>query len=186
MTASTTEIDYTGITCIPPHDGTLRYVLKKEGKNPLFVIGLNTSTADENNYDTTVLNAMKIAVAKGFDGFVMFNLYPLRATDPAELPKTDDQKLLDKNVAAIQKELGSVANPTILAAWGTLIEERQYLGECLRKIVQLPTAQAAKWQHFGDLTKEGHPRHLSRIWASTDGDSELSKFDIEKYVKSLK
>jgi len=46
-----TTIDYTGITCIPPNDKKLRYVLKKEGNNPLFIIGLNTSTADENKPD---------------------------------------------------------------------------------------------------------------------------------------
>ena len=186
MTASTTEIDYTGMTCIPPNDGTLRYVLKKEGKNTLFVIGLNTSTADENNYDTTVLNAMKIATAKGFDGFVMFNLYPLRATDPTELPPTDNQKLVDQNVAAIQTELANVANPTILAAWGTNIETREYLGECLRKIVQLPAAKSAEWKHFGELTKEGHPWHLSRIWTHVQGDAELSNFDVVKYIETLK
>ena len=99
---------------------------------------------------------------------------------------TDEQGLVEKNVAAIQKELANVAKPTILAAWGTLIEKKEYLRECLRKIVQLPAAQSAEWKHFGDLTKEGHPWHLSRIWTHVQGDSELSKFDIEKYVKSLK
>ncbi len=178
----TTKIDYSGMICIPSKE-KIRFVLKKKGNNPLFVIGLNSSTADENKPDRTVRKAMTIAEShEGTDGFVMFNLYPLRETVPSKLPPTDVQKLLDRNIAAIQKELGNVSNPTILAAWGTNIEERKYLAESLRKIVQLPAAQGAKWFHFGDLTQAGHPRHL--LYVPTD--SELSKFDVEKYVKNLK
>ena len=177
-----TEIDYTGITCIPPKDTALRYVLKKAGKNPLFVIGLNTSTADENEPDPTIRNAMKIAASNGYDGFVMFNLYPLRATEPKDLPMTDEQGLVEKNVAAIQQELGGVAKPVILAAWGTLIEKREYLCECLRKIVRLPAAREAVWKHVGELTKDGHSRHPLYV----KSDSELSNFDMEKYIETLK
>jgi hypothetical protein len=129
---------------------------------------------------------MEIATSKGFDGFVMFNLYPLREPKPMHLPITDDQQLVEQNIIAIQNELCKVAKPTILAAWGMVIEYRKYLGECLQKIVRLPVAQEAIWYHFGELTKDGHPRHLSRIWAEVKGDAELSKFDIEKYIESLK
>lgn len=180
----TIKIDYTGVICIPetPKYERIRFVLKKKGSNPLFVIGLNSSTADEYDYDPTVGKAMRIAAAKKFDGFVMLNLYPLRKTEPQNLPKTDEKKLVEKNVAEIQKELVKFSNPTILAAWGANIEKREYLRECLRKIVQLPAAQGATWQHFGDLTKAGHPRHLLYV----PGDSKLLTFDIEKYVKKLK
>jgi hypothetical protein len=179
---TTATIDYTGITCIPPKDDTLRYVLKKAGNKTLYVIGLNTSTADESEPDPTVGKAMKIAAAQGYDGFVMFNLYPLRETEPSKLPESDERKLVEKNIAAIQKELGGVTKPTILAAWGANIEKRGYLGECLRKIVQLTAVQGATWQHFGDLTKDGHPRHLLYV----DGESALSKFDVKKYIETLK
>jgi hypothetical protein len=96
------------------------------------------------------------------------------------LPPTDDQKLV--NIAAIQKELGNVSKPTLLAAWGANIEKRKYLGECLQKIVSATASQRAIWQHFGDLTKAGHPRHL--LYANSA--AKLSKFDIEKYIKTLK
>jgi hypothetical protein len=178
----TTKINYTGISCIPPKDDTIRYVLKKAGSNPLFVIGLNTSTADETKPDQTVSRAMAIAAEKKFDGFVMFNLYPLRETDPEKLPEKDTKKLLEKNIAAIQKELSDFSKPTILAAWGVNIEEREYLVESLQKIAQLEAAQGAAWKHYGDLTKDGHPRHLSRV---EDG-LELGKFDLNRYLKELK
>jgi len=180
----TVKIDYTGITCIPPTPEyeRIRFVLRKEGNNPLFVIGLNSSTADEYDYDPTVGKAMRIAYANGWkDGFVMLNLYPLRKTDPQELPQTADQKLLVENIAAIQKELGKVSKPTILAAWGANIKKRKYLGDSLQKIVRLTAAQGAIWKHFGDLTKDVHPRHLLYV----KSDAKLSKFDIEKYIKTL-
>jgi hypothetical protein len=180
-----TKIDYTGVTCMPSGDKSIRFVLKKDGDNPLFVIGLNASFADENDPDLTVSNALEIATSKGFDGFVMFNLYPLREPKPINLPITDDLQLVEQNVAAIQNELCKVAKPTILASWGMVIEYRKYLGECLQKIVLLPAAQEATWYHFGELTKDGHPRHLSRIWAEVKGDANLSAFDIAKYIENI-
>jgi len=177
----TTKIDYTDITCIPPKDETLRFVLKKAGDKTLYVIGLNTSTASENTPDQTMRSAMRIAAANGFDGFVMFNLYPLRATDPKDLPETDEQKLVEKNIAAIQQELGNVSQPTILAAWGASIEKRGYLVESLKQIVQSTAAQGAVWKHIG-LTKDGHARHPLYV----EGSTKLSDFDVETYIQTLK
>ena len=177
-----TDIDYAGIICIPPKDESIRFVLKKEGNKSLYIIGLNASAADENKPDPTVRRAMGIAVANGFDGFVMFNLYPLRATDPKDLPEADEQKLVKRNITAIKQELGGVSQPTIVAAWGDNITKRAYFGECLQSIIRSIAAQGATWKRIGDLTKAGHPRHPLYV----EGSAELSNFDVEKYITTLK
>lgn len=56
--------------------GRLRYVLSKPGKNVLFVIGVNPSTANEEKPDPTMRKVIGFAEVNGFDGFVMLNLYP--------------------------------------------------------------------------------------------------------------
>ena len=63
-----------------------RYTLGKAGANPLVVIGLNPSTATQEKADTTVAKAEKVALQQGYDGFIMLNLYPIRATDYRKLP----------------------------------------------------------------------------------------------------
>jgi hypothetical protein len=168
----------------PPEDERIRYMLKKPGNNPLFVICLHSPAFDDDKPDRTFNRAKKIAENKfeKFDELVMFNLYPLRVRNTSELPDTDEQKLLGKNIAAIEEELSKVTKPTIWAAWGEDIEEKVYFGECLQKIVRLPAVHGATWQHFDDLTKDGHPRQP--LFANDNAN--VSKFDIEEYVKTLK
>lgn len=54
---------------------TVRYLLKKEGKRILYVIGINPSTANETKPDRTLGRVMGFAEENGFDGFAMVNLY---------------------------------------------------------------------------------------------------------------
>ena len=58
---------------------TVRYLLKKEGKRVLYVIGINPSTANEEMPDRTIVRVMGFAEDNGFDGFAMINLYPQRS-----------------------------------------------------------------------------------------------------------
>tara|TARA_R110000787_G_scaffold42161_3_gene103679 strand:+ start:2785 stop:3021 length:237 start_codon:yes stop_codon:yes gene_type:complete len=67
-------------------DDSARFILGKNGARKLFVVGLNPSTANKEKSDTTVAKVETVARNNGFDGFVMANLYPLRSTDPNELP----------------------------------------------------------------------------------------------------
>ena len=84
-----------------------RYTLGRSGARPLLVIGLNPSTATQEKLDPTVTRVEKVAQQCGFDGFVMLNLYPVRATDPKDLtPKVD----------AVAYERNEVTNARLEAA----------------------------------------------------------------------
>ena len=72
--------------CLPENNPDLRYLLAKKGKNNLLVVGLNPSTADEANLDPTSKNIDRIARKNGYDGWLLVNLYPVRKSNPADLP----------------------------------------------------------------------------------------------------
>jgi hypothetical protein len=106
-----------------------RFVLGSGGKRPLFVIGLNPSTADELKPDRTISKVIEYARKNRFDGFIMLNLYPQRTTDPKELHESLKEKRHNSNVMAISIIIREYRNISIVAAWGNNIESRPYLGE---------------------------------------------------------
>ena len=75
----------------------------QEGSNPLVCIGVNPSTAVPGNLDPTVAGVARFAAAKGYDGWLMFNVYPQRATNPNTMHKRFQAKIHQKNMAAIEK-----------------------------------------------------------------------------------
>mgnify|MGYP000603434599 CR=1 FL=1 len=116
-----------GIWYYEPHTyQSYRYVLGRVGKHPLVCIGINPSTAQPGALDPTLKSVERLAAANGFDSWIMFNVYPQRATDPNDMDKTPDRALCDENLRWLQAVLAQT-EPTMWAAWGTLIEKRDYL-----------------------------------------------------------
>ena len=86
------------------HDEPLtRYSLGQEGSHPLVCIGVNPSTAVPGNLDPTVAGVARFAKAKGYDGWLMFNLYPQRATNPNTMHKRFQSKIHQKNYGCHQE-----------------------------------------------------------------------------------
>ena len=72
-----------GIWYYEPHTYLpYRYVLGRVGRHPLVCIGINPSTAQPGALDPTLKSVERLANANGFDSWIMFNVYPQRATDP--------------------------------------------------------------------------------------------------------
>ena len=162
-----------------------RYLLGTKGVRPLIVMGINPSTADAEKPDPTIRKVMGFAEINGFDSFVMINVYPQRATIPKELHKKPDKNIMQENAERIKDILINAENPIIAAAWGTSIEIRDYLKLCLFSI-HLATekyliGKIVKWVHIGELSKNGHPKHL----LYQPYNSKLNEFDIEKYISAL-
>lgn len=68
-------------------DRRMRYWLLRQWSSarPLVFILLNPSTADASKDDATVRKCYRFAVRLGYGSLVILNLFPFRATDPAEL-----------------------------------------------------------------------------------------------------
>lgn len=140
-----------------------RFTLGKKGASPLLIIGLNPSTATRDKSDTTVAKVERVAATNKYDGFVMLNLYPVRATDFRELPSTVNRTAFNANLDQIGKIVASTKNPTIWAAWGKNVTYHHYFVDARDELVKRLATFNVRWMRFGSLTKDGHPRHPSRL-----------------------
>ncbi len=158
-----------------------RYILGTRGEKPLICIGINPSTAKPDELDNTLKSVERIALGNGFDSFIMFNVYAQRATDPDHMEKYCNRLLHKENMEAFRYVLSISKNPTVWAAWGTIIEKRPYLPDCVRDMLMLGKEYEAQWCCAGAISKKGHPHHPLYLRK----DEKLKSFDVEAYLKSL-
>lgn len=173
---------------------TCRFILGRSGNRPLFVVGLNPSTASRDKSDVTASKVAHVAYAEGFDGFVLVNLYPWRSTRPNDLPLAVDEKIWHRNLKAIIDMASQQPAPHFWAAWGSDIKRRKYLEQSCQRLCEQVSDIGGSWSSFGPprndqpkgsgyatktlLTKKGHPRHPSRLcygWS-------LQPFDARSYL----
>ena len=162
-------------------DDAWRYTLGRSGRRPLYAIGLNPSTATREKSDTTVAKVERVARRHGYDGFVMLNLYPVRATDFNELARRADARAFSENVERIEAAILADARPVVWAAWGQSILARSFFVDAVVELLSRLGEPRVSWRHFGKLTAAGHPRHPSRLndaWA-------FSPLDVERYARVL-
>lgn len=169
---------------IPDFYSEYRYILGTRGKNPLICIGINPSTAEPDNLDNTLKSVERIALGNGFDSFIMFNVYAQRATRPDDMEKEMNRSMHEENMKAFEYIL-SLSNgaPSVWAAWGAIIEKRDYLSECVLDMIEIGKNYGANWYTAGARSKaKGHPHHPLYL----KKDSKLDIFDAEEYILMLK
>ncbi|WP_270371180.1 DUF1643 domain-containing protein [Mediterraneibacter faecis] len=152
------------------------------GNNPLITIGINPSTAEPEKMDNTMKSVERIAMGNGFDSFIMFNVYAQRATDPNQMNKEINPMLHIENMRAFQWILeNSGKKPIIWAAWGTNIERRKYLKECLGEMLNISNRYNAVWCKVGKCSVKGHPHYPLYV----KKDSRIEAFGVKTYLTSL-
>ena len=164
---------------VPNSYSEYRYILGTRGKNPLICIGINPSTAAPDALDPTLKSVERIAHANGYDSFLMFNVYAQRATRPDDMEKAMNPLLHGENRKAFRYLLSLSPAPAVWAAWGNIIEKRDYLKDCMRDFLEDGKNVGAKWFTAGPLLKSGHPHHPLYLRK----DTQLFDFDIEAYLK---
>ena len=155
-----------------------RYILGTRGKNPLICIGINPSTAQPGDLDNTLKSVERIAHHNGYDSFIMFNVYAQRATDPDAMEKSCNLHLHRENLEAFRYVLQISEAPAVWAAWGTIIEKRDYLKDCLADMLAVGQQYGAKWYCAGKVSKKGHPHHPLYLRK----DELLRPFDSQQYL----
>lgn len=164
-----------------PEHNTYRYCLGYKGQNPLVIIGLNPSTADNSKPDPTMKRVIGFTESNGFESFLMINLYPLRTPCPKVLKeKGFDETIHSINLKKIDSYLAKIDNPTILLAFGTQISKINFLKICFKDIAGICKKYNPRWTYL-EKTKYGHPKHPLYI----SGELKLSPFDIESYIKTF-
>lgn len=158
-----------------------RYILGTRGKNPLICIGINPSTAEPGALDNTLKSVERIALGNGYDSFLMFNVYAQRATDPDSMERVCNTALHHENLEAFRYVLSISDQPAVWAAWGTIIEKRAYLSQCLADMLAVGNQYGAKWLCAGAVSKKGHPHHPLYLRK----DEKLKSFDVAAYLRNL-
>ena len=158
-----------------------RYILGTRGENPLICIGINPSTAQPGDLDNTLKSVERIAFGNGFDSFIMFNVYAQRATDPDAMEKTCNLQLHRENLEAFRYVLSISRKPAVWAAWGTIIEKRAYLPQCLQDMLAVGKEYDASWYCAGQVSKKGHPHHPLYLRK----DEQIRPFDVDGYLRRL-
>ena len=181
MISTNDAYDKTKWLYVPDFYSEYRYILGTRGEKPLICIGINPSTAAPDDLDNTLKSVERIALANGFDSFIMFNVYAQRATNPDDMERECNSLLHEENMKAFEYILGLSEEPAIWAAWGNIIEKRKYLPDCVRSMIELGTRHQAKWYSAGKISKKGHPHHPLYL----KKDTPLDPFDVERYIDQL-
>ena len=168
---------------VPDHYSEYRYILGTRGLRPLICIGINPSTAEPERLDNTLKSAQRIALYNGYDSFIMFNVYAQRATNPDDMEHELNPVLHRENMNAFRWIFTQFSSPPDLwAAWGTIIEKRPYLPDCVLDMADIGSHFGARWFTAGPRSSAGHPHHplYLKKTASLDPFS-----DLEDYLRSV-
>ena len=139
-------------------DRKYRYILSRtwdETKPTVLFIGLNPSTADENENDPTIRRCIKFAKSWGYGGLLMANLFAFRSTNPQELYSAQDPIGSENNYFI--KEYADKSE-LIIACWGNhgrFNNRSQKVFELLGGLNCL------------DINKSGEPKHPLYIRSDT-------------------
>ncbi len=161
-----------------------RYILGTKGENPLICIGINPSTAKPDDLDNTLKSVERTAAFNGYDSFIMFNVYAQRATNPKDMDCDFNAFLHNENMNAfryVMESYGEGNRPAVWAAWGTIIEKRPYLHNCVADMVNIGNEYGAQWFTVGKRSVKGHPHHPLYLKNGTPTE----EFDICEYLNTL-
>lgn len=137
---------------------TFRYSLSRVWNatrpNVMF-IGLNPSTADEQEDDPTVRRCVGFARKWNYGGLILVNLFAYRSTDPTGLLDADDPigPGNDKHILASAR-----LAERIVLGWGN---KGSWRDRDQHVLSLLPAANCL------GITKEGHPKHPLYLARST-------------------
>ena len=160
-------------------DNLYRYSLGYCYKKPLLCVGVNPSTATPEKLDPTIRSVERIARINGYDGWIMINLYPQRATNPNDIDSAINASICKQNLAVINSIISKYEITEIWAAWGTLITKRSYLKKCLADIYAITSDYT--WITFGSPSKAGHPHHPLYLKSTVQKDF----FNLSSYINQL-
>ena len=182
LVATNSDYDRDRWLYVPDFYSEYRYILGTRGSKPLICIGINPSTAAPDDLDNTLKSVERIALSNGYDSFIMFNVYAQRATNPDDMERECNVLLHNENMKAFEYILKlSKEPPSVWAAWGNIIEKRDYLSSCVSDMIILSKKYNANWYTAGRISKKGHPHHPLYLSKTTP----LDPFDAQAYINSI-
>ena len=142
-------------------DANERYALGQPGQKNLLVVGVNPSTAKPENPDPTICKVCNISKEQGYDGWIMVNLHPQRATKPKNMTPLSDT-IMENNIKVISYTIEKLKIKDAWYAWGNLIDifgKESFLHDSQKQIDDLLNELGVQRYHYSTLTKKGNYRH---------------------------
>lgn len=119
---------------------------------------LNPSTADETKNDPTIEGCQRRAIAWGYGGLIVTNLFAFRATDPEDMKKqADPTGGIDNDMAILQAV--SKCKMTI-CAWGNHGNHENRAAHVTRLLA--PSADRLHCLKINDGGQPAHPLYIAR------------------------
>ena len=150
-------------------DGKCRYTIGRQGNNMLVAICLNPTTiANIKTADQTIYNIESFAKNKGYDGFLVLNIVPLKIDDSDTLLthklNFSDNLFQDSFSAIINFANSNLKNYDVVCAWGDNIDKNLAFQQSAERLLWLLCNEKMNGlYHFYDkLTSKGNPKHPSR------------------------
>ncbi|MCX2745540.1 DUF1643 domain-containing protein [Mangrovivirga sp. M17] len=162
-------------------DDSARFTLGEKGSKILACIGLNPGQARPGDISGTLSFVKRIANFNGFDGWVMYNVYPQRATNPKDIHSQFDKKLISDNLRIVRQNLIDLNIKTVWLAYGDLIESRKLFKPSMLELYKNLEDLNLDWKIISSPTKKGHPRHP--LYKPTK--SPLYPFDMDNYIQKI-
>lgn len=159
----------------------LRFALGEKGDKMVACLGINPSTAKPDDPDNTLGLVKRITKFNGYDGWVMFNIYPQRAADIGEIDVEVNTQIVQENLSIVKGTLIKHKIHTVWLAYGDLIESRPYLKTCLLDLFSSLNELDIHWKIIQDPTRKGHPGHP--LYKAVE--SSFRDFDIQRYIKEI-
>ncbi|MBP1325052.1 hypothetical protein JOF28_000284 [Leucobacter exalbidus] len=126
------------------------------GNPPLIALCMNPSYASEQVSDKTIDRLIKASIEHQYSGWVMLNLYPERATDPANL-SAYDASLSQDNCDAIEEVIAKYQVTEILGAWGG--NPKPTIRQAKRDVLARLKSLGVQVFSLDPLTADKNPRH---------------------------
>ncbi len=147
--------------CKPENNEIYRYLLGRLGEKTLVAICMNPSAANMEYSDRTINRIIKVSEKLGYDGWIIANLYPERATRASELGAYNDEQQ-EENIKIIMNFLKENGIKEVWGAWGDL--NHPVLTKSKKKLLSELKKADIKIYTFAALTKKGEPVHpLNRV-----------------------
>ena len=142
---------------VPSEYSPYRFALGRKGETPLIVICMNPSAAQDSLSDKTINRIINISRKLNMDGWMVFNLYPERATDSSKMGDFK-QDISNENIQEMKNYIIEHKIKEVWGAWGddnnidALIKGKAQMKSMFLEI-------GVKVYYYGTLTKMGNPRH---------------------------
>jgi hypothetical protein len=129
---------------------------------PLFcVIGVNPSTADEEEDDPTIRKTIGFGMKLKYGGVLMLNVGAYRATDPRQWKMAADPFGPNNSIPHLKNYIARFNPVCIVAAWGKNCKSQHHPFRAAEIVNEIPNLMC--WGRNTD----GTPRHPARISYST-------------------